>query len=68
MLLLAQLGGYSLVHFIVMFIIIAAVIGVLFVVLRWMGVEIPPPIITIFWILVAACVGIVAIKFLLSLA
>ncbi len=65
---LAQMAGYSLIHIIVMLIIVCAVVAVLFVTLRWMGVTIPDPIIKIFWILFAAAFGIIAIKFLLSLA
>ncbi len=61
-------AGYTLVHLIVMVIIIAAVVGVMYVILNKMGVAIPDWIVKIFWILVAAVVGIVAIKFLLSLA
>jgi len=66
--LLAQIAGYTLVHWIVIVIIVAAVIGVMYVILGQMGVAIPPWLVKIFWILVAAVVGIVAIKFLLSLA
>ncbi len=61
-------AGFSIVHWIIVIIVIAAVIGIMFVVLRQMGVDIPPFIVTIFWIVVAAVVGIVAIKFLLSMA
>lgn len=53
---------------IVIFVVIAAaIIGILYVVTRQMGVTIPGWAVQVFWIVVAACVGIVAIRFLLSL-
>ncbi len=61
-------AGFSIVHWIIVIIIVAAVIGIMFVVLRQMGVQIPGFIVQIGWILLAAVVGIIAIKFLLSLA
>jgi protein-S-isoprenylcysteine O-methyltransferase Ste14 len=48
-------------------IVIAACIAVLYVILGFMGISIPPFIITIFWILVAAAVGLVAINFLIGM-
>ncbi len=65
---LAQFAGYTVAHWIIMIIILAAVIAVMYVVLGRMGVAIPAWVIQIFWILVVAVVGIMAIKFLLSLA
>jgi len=64
----AGFGGFGIVHWIIMIIIIAAVIAVMYVILNRMGVAIPGWVVQIFWILVAACIGIMAIKFLLSLA
>jgi hypothetical protein len=67
--LLAQAGmAGSIAHWAIIIILIGAVAGIMFVVLRQMGVEIPTFIVTIFWIIVACFVGIVAIKFLLSIA
>jgi hypothetical protein len=48
-------------------IIVAAIIAVVFVITRAMGVPIPGWVITVFWIVVAAFVAIVAIRFLLTL-
>ena len=64
---LAQAAGFTLIHWIIVIIILAAVVGIMFVCLRQFGIQVPAFMITIFWIVVAAVVGIVAIKFLLSL-
>ncbi len=65
---LAQLvGGYSLIQMIIFIIILCGVIGILFVVLRQTGVNIPPWIVTIFWIVVVCFVAIFAIKLLMSM-
>lgn len=67
-LLLAQaVAGYGLIQWLIVAIVVAAIIGVVFVVIRQTGIVIPPFIISIFWILLAAVVGIVAIRFLWSL-
>jgi hypothetical protein len=70
MILADSLGGMSgaIAHWAIIIILIAAVAGIMFVVLRQMGINIPPFVVMIFWILVAAFVGIVAIKFLLSIS
>ncbi len=48
-------------------IVVAAIIAVLMVILHQTGVVIPPFIITILWIVLAAVIGCVAVKFLLTL-
>ncbi len=48
-------------------IIILAVIAVFYIVVQQLGIQIPPFLIKIFWVVVAAGVGIVAIRFLFSL-
>jgi hypothetical protein len=64
MALFAQLGGYSVLQLLLIVIVIAAAVAITVVVLRQMGMAIPPFIITILWILVAAFVGVVALVFL----
>ncbi len=59
--------GWTFGEIIIALIIIAACLGILFVVTRAMGVAIPGWVIQIGWILVAAVLGILAIRFLLSL-
>lgn len=66
-LLLAQLGGYSIVQIAVFCIVVAGIIGVVYVITRQVGVQIPPWIITIFWILLAVVVGVFAVRFLASM-
>jgi len=63
----AMVSG-TIVYYAIAIILIAAVIGVVFVITRQMGVTIPPFIITILWIVLAAVIGILAIKFLAGLA
>lgn len=48
-------------------IICAACIAVLYAALGALGVAIPPLAITVFWIVVIACIAILGIKLLLSL-
>jgi hypothetical protein len=69
MALLAQAmgGGYSLIQIAVFIIVIAAVVGIVYVILNQMGVAIPGFIIQIIWIILAAFVGIAALYFLVSL-
>jgi hypothetical protein len=56
------IGGWA-----ILIIVVAAVVGILLVILRQMEVQIPPFVIKIGWILVAAVVGILAVGFLLRL-
>lgn len=65
--LLAQVAGYSIVHWVIMIIVIAAVVAIMHIVLGKMGVAIPDWVVQIFWIIVLAVVGILAIKFIFSL-
>lgn len=64
----AQALDYSIGQWVIIAIVIAAVIGIGVVVIRQMGVTLPAWLIQIFWILLAAFVGIVAIRFLLRAA
>lgn len=48
-------------------IIIAAVIAIVYIACRQMGVDIPAWVVQVFWVLVVAVVCIFAIRFLLSL-
>ncbi len=65
---LAQLaGGYSLIQIIIFFIVLCGVIGILIVVMRQTGVQIPPWIITIAWIVLVCFVAIFAIRLLMSM-
>ncbi len=65
---LAQLAsGYSLIQVVIFIIILCGVFGVLFVVMKQTGVQIPPWIMTIFWIVVVCFVAIFAIRLLMSM-
>lgn len=63
----AIIGGYSIVQIVIAIIVIAAVVGILYIALQQFGVTIPPFVVKVFWILVCAVVCILAIKFLASL-
>lgn len=58
------LAGYTLLDILIFIIVLAACLGVLFVALRQFGVEIPPFLVTIFWIVVCAVAAVLAIRFL----
>ena len=53
---------WSIVDIAIAIVVIAAVIALVFVALRQFGVSIPPWVVTVFWIIVAAFVIIFAIK------
>ncbi len=68
MTILAQLaGGYSLIQVIIFIIILCGVFGVLFVVMRQTGIQVPPWIVTIITIVVVCFVAIFAIRLLMSM-
>lgn len=58
---------WSFVDFLIAIVVVAACIGIVFVVLRVFGVSIPQWVVQIFWICVAAVVAIMAIRFVASL-
>ena len=66
---LAQGGAAGTIgHWAMLIILIAAIVGVVFVITRACGVSIPEWVVHVFWILLAAFVGILAIKFLLTIS
>jgi len=67
MLAAAFLGGVTFVQLAILIVVIAAVVGIVFVALRQFGIQIPQFVITIFWIVVCAVVAIIAIKFVAEL-
>lgn len=67
MMLLAQIGAYSLVQWLILAMVIAGIIGVVFVIIRATGVAIPGWIIQVGWIVLAVLIGVVAVKFLASM-
>jgi hypothetical protein len=68
--LFAQAGGYGLAgtvgHYVVLAIVIAGIIGILYVGLQQAGVAIPPFIVTIFWIVVCVVACVIGVHILLS--
>lgn len=65
---LAQMAGsYSFGQIAIAIVVIAAVIGLLLVACRQFGVSIPDWLVQVFWIVVAACVIIFAIRLVLSM-
>jgi hypothetical protein len=57
------MAAASLVHLITVIMIVAAVIGIAYIVARQAGITIPAFIVQIFWIVLAVVVGIVAIRY-----
>lgn len=62
-----SIGEWGPVDWLVAVVIIAACIGIAVVALRVFDVTIPAWAVQIFWIVVAACVAILAIRFVASL-
>lgn len=56
--------GATIVHWVIIALVIAGVIGIAYVVAQQAGVAIPPFIVKIFWIVLAVVIGVVAISFL----
>lgn len=64
----AAFVGWGIIDFIILLIILAAVVAVAVVVIRYgFGINIPPWVVKVFWIVVAAVVAIVAIRVLVAL-
>ncbi len=59
--------GGDLIHWIIVAIVIAGVIGIALVIARQAGIVIPDFIWTIAWIVLAVVVGVIAIRFLASM-
>lgn len=64
---LGPLSGWSFEHILIAIVIFAAAVGVLFILLKVFGITLPQWFINILLILVAAVIGILAIKFLFTL-
>jgi hypothetical protein len=62
-----MIAGYSLLQILMIVIAVAAAIAITVAAVRWMGLTIPPQAVMIFWIIVAAFVGIIALKFLFQI-
>ena len=64
---LAQIvAGYSIPQFMIILIVACAVIGIAMIAIRQTGIQIPPWVIQILWIVLVAIVAVVAIRFLVS--
>lgn len=59
--------GWGIVEIVIAIIVIAAVVGIMYIALQQFGVVIPPFVVKIFWIVVCAVIAILAIRFLLTL-
>lgn len=65
---LAQVAAWGLVQWAIAIIVMMGVAAIVAVVLRQMGWQVPPFVVTILWIVFAIFVGIIAIKFLVQIA
>jgi len=63
----AAFGGYSLIQLAIFIIVVAGVVAIVVVILKQLGVTIPPWLIAILWIVLAVIVGIFAIKVIASM-
>lgn len=64
---LAQIGAWGIAQWAIAIIVLAGVVGIVIVVTQQMGVQIPPFIIKVLWILLAVVIGVVAVKFLITM-
>lgn len=64
---LAQVAALTLVHWIIIAIVVAGVIGIAIVVFRQAGISVPAWAVQIFWIVAVVVVAILAIKFILTM-
>lgn len=67
MLAAVNFGAMGIVGWAIAIVVIAGVVAIVAVILKQMGVAIPPFIITVLWVCVAVVIGVVAIKFIASL-
>jgi hypothetical protein len=58
--------AFALGYWAIVLIFVAAVVAICITIINWRGVTIPAPIVNILWIVLAAVVGILAIRFLLG--
>ena len=58
---------WGLTEILIAIVVFAAAIGIVYLALQYFGVEIPPVVVKIFWIVVIAFVAIVGIRFVLTL-
>jgi len=61
------IGGLPLVSWLIIGLVVAGAIAVFWVILKQLNVNVPPFIVTIFWIVVAVLVGVIAIKIIVSI-
>jgi hypothetical protein len=60
-------GGYSIVQWVIIAIVVISVIGILYVVAQANNISIPPWAVRIFWIVTVAIVSIFAIKLIMGM-
>lgn len=60
------LSTMSVAQWAILIIVVAGIIAIVVAILRQLNVAIPPFIVTILWILLAVIIGVLAIKFLVS--
>ena len=61
------LSSFTLIHWAILIIVVAGIVGIVLVCLRQFGIGIPDFVVKIFWILLCVVVGILAIKFIASM-
>ncbi len=64
---LAPANTWSLGDILIAIVILAAVVGIVYLALQYFGVPIPGIVVKIFWIVVVCVIAVLAIRFLLAL-
>lgn len=60
-------AAWGLIQWAIAIVVIAGIVGIVIVVLKQMGVAIPPFVLHVLWICVAVVIGVAAIKFIASM-
>jgi uncharacterized protein (DUF983 family) len=66
-LMFAQAVPYSIGQWLIIALVVAGIIGIFLVVSRQAGINVPPWLINILWIVLAVFCGVIAIRFLLGM-
>jgi hypothetical protein len=64
---IAPVATWTLENWFVAIIIVAAVVGIVYLALQYFGVEIPPIVLRIIGIVIVAAIAIIAVRFLFTL-
>ena len=65
--LLAQISTWGIGQWAIAIVVILGIIAIVYIVAQWMGIPIPPPLVKIIGIVLIVVIGVVAIRFLVTM-